>query len=120
MLWHALGAGLIVAIFYLSLTSLQVSIPVESGDKIGHIAAYAVLMLWYGQLCGGFTRRLVLALTFVGMGVAIEFLQRETGYRMFEVADMAADGVGVAVGWVLAPPRLPNVLRLIERVVRRR
>ena len=48
------------------------------------------------------------------MGIAIEYLQRATGYRTFEVADMIADAVGVATGWLLAPPRLPHVLQWIE------
>jgi len=29
----------------------------------------------------------------------------------FEVADMAADAAGVAVGWLVAPPRIPNYLQ---------
>jgi glycopeptide antibiotics resistance protein len=36
------------------------------------------------------------------MGVALEFAQGATGYRSFEVLDMAANAAGVALGWGLA------------------
>jgi VanZ family protein len=32
------------------------------------------------------------------MGIALEFAQRWLGYRSFEVADMVANTVGVALG----------------------
>ncbi len=113
-LWHAVGAVLIAAIFYLSLTPNPVEIPVEQGDKAGHVLAYATLMFWYAQMHSSARARFIHAIAFVAMGVAIEFLQRATGYRSFEVADMLADAVGVALGWMLAPPRLPNLLRRFE------
>ncbi len=46
----------------------------------------------------------------VALGIAMEYAQRATGYRTFEVADMIADAFGVAIGWLAAPPRLPNFL----------
>ena len=48
------------------------------------------------------------------MGVAIECLQGLVGHRQFSVADMLANGVGVSAGWLVAPPRAPDVLRLLE------
>jgi hypothetical protein len=33
-----------------------------------------------------------------GMGVALDVLQGQTGYRSFELADMAANALGVAAG----------------------
>jgi hypothetical protein len=47
-------------------------------------------------------------------------VQRWTGYRTFDVWDMAADAAGVAIGWLLAPPRLPNVLCGVESLLARR
>jgi hypothetical protein len=42
-------------------------------------------------------------------------LLRQTGYRSFEYADMIADGAGIFVGWLLAPPRLREPVRLVGR-----
>jgi len=46
--------------------------------------------------------RAVCAAGFILMGIAIEFLQRMTGYRTFDVFDMLANAVGVALGWSAA------------------
>jgi len=37
---------------------------------------------------------------FILMGIALEFLQGMTGTRSFEVFDMVANSVGVALGWI--------------------
>jgi VanZ family protein len=112
-LWLALGWGLAAAIVWLSLTPSPPRLDFESGDKLGHFAAYAALMFWFCQIHPGGRARLAHALGFVAMGVAIEFAQRATGYRDYEALDMLADAAGVAVGWTLA--RLAGA-RLIERI----
>jgi len=117
-LWLIVGWLLILLVIYLSLAPISIEMPVEDGDKIGHVAAYAALMLWFANLYETLTRRSILAIGFVALGIALEFVQGETGYRTFEVADMVADALGVAVGWALAPPRLPNFLQRIEKFVR--
>jgi len=40
-------------------------------------------------------RRLGHAAGFIAMGIALEFLQGMTGYRTFDVLDMAANAAGV-------------------------
>lgn len=90
----------------------------EEGDKLGHVAAYAALMLWFANLYETLARRSMLASGFVALGVALEFVQGSTGYRTFEAADMVANAFGVAAGWALAPPRLPNFIQRIEKFVR--
>ena len=55
-------------------------------------------MFWFAFLYRRTPTRLGYAIGFVAMGVAIEFIQPFTG-RSFEVADMAADGIGVLLGW---------------------
>ena len=81
----------------------------ENGDKLGHFAAYGLVTLWFAQCYTGLRQRVALAVGMVALGIALEYVQRATGYRSFEIADMVADGVGVAIGWLLAPPRLPNL-----------
>ena len=116
-LWLAIGWALVLSIVYLSLTPQPVSIPVEHGDKMGHVAAYAALMLWFMQLYSGVTARILLAGSFVAMGVGLEFAQLLTATRTFEIADMVADTTGVAIGWIFAPPRIPNILRRLEAIM---
>jgi VanZ family protein len=58
-------------------------------------------MLWFAFLYRRTPTRLWYALGFIAMGVAIEFIQPYTG-RDFEVADMLADALGVALGWGVA------------------
>jgi hypothetical protein len=48
------------------------------------------------------------------MGIGLEYAQGATAYRSLEVADIAADTLGVGVGWLAAPPRSPNALALLE------
>ena len=90
----------------------------EQGDKFSHVLAYCVPMSWFANLYGKLQERWLLAAGFIAMGIALEFVQRWTGFRSFEVADMVAGALGVAVGWVAAPPRLPNYLALAERICR--
>jgi len=59
------------------------------------------LMFWFGLSYSKAMRQFQIALAFIALGVALEFLQRETGYRSFDVADMAANSVGVLLGWGL-------------------
>jgi VanZ family protein len=93
-----LGWAVVALIIYLSLTPHPPSINVEQGDKLGHALAYATAMFWFAQLYVRSAVRLRYAIGFILLGVALEFIQAHVG-RDFEVADMAADAVGVALGW---------------------
>jgi VanZ family protein len=115
--WRAVGFGLVMLVIWLSLTPHPIEIPVENGDKLGHVAAYATLMFWFAQLDARHRMRLAYAIGFVMLGVALEFAQRLTDYRTFEVADMCADAVGVLFAWVASPPRGPDVIGFVERML---
>jgi VanZ family protein len=115
--WRTIGFGLVMLVIWLSLTPHPIEIPVENGDKLGHVAAYATLMFWFAQLDTRHRMRLAYAIGFVLLGVALEFAQRLTDYRTFEVADMGADAVGVLFAWVVSPPRGPDVIGFVERVL---
>src|SRR5438270_56329 len=89
-------------IIWLSLTPKPVEVALEHGDKLGHFAAYGAAMFWFCLLYPRWWTRVAYALGFSAMGVALEFAQRATGYRTFDVLDMAADAIGVLLGWALA------------------
>jgi len=87
------------AIAFLSLTAEPIAGPsFEYGDKIQHFLAYALLMFWFARLFPGTRARLAFGALWIGLGVALEFAQGATGYRSFELADMAANALGVAAG----------------------
>ncbi len=108
---QTIGVVLIFSIVYLSLTPHPVELPGEQGDKYGHVLAYATLMLWYALIYPRQRERIGLAVAFVCMGIGLEFLQRLTHYRTFDVTDMAADALGVGVGWLAALLCWPRVYR---------
>ena len=108
-----LGIGLVV---FLSLTPAPPQVDLGAyTDKWEHLSAYALLMWWFCQLQLAPPRRALTGLWIVAMGIAIEFAQRATATRMFEVSDMVAGALGVGLGWLLATPRTPNALRWLQR-----
>jgi VanZ family protein len=73
------------------------------GDKLLHGTAYAIL----GFLPSLHERRPTLAATLLGailLGVLLEFAQRLSPGRTFEIADMAANTCGALCGMLLALP----------------
>jgi VanZ family protein len=90
---------MVAAIVWLSLTPAPPKVDIESGDKLGHLAGYGVLMFWFAQL---YLRRIPYASGFIAMGIALELLQAWLGYRTLEALDMVANTAGVLLGWGLA------------------
>ncbi|MDH3320315.1 MAG: VanZ family protein [Betaproteobacteria bacterium] len=103
----ALGWLYVAVIVWLSLTPSPPHVDIEGSDKLEHFLAYGVLMFWFGVLYRSARARIGWALFCVALGVALEFAQRATGYRSFELADMAADALGVLAG-ALAALSLPR------------
>lgn len=119
-LWRGLGFGLIAAILALSLLPFSIEVELEeNSDKLGHLLMYGSLMFWFAMIYPAARPRLLLALAFCAMGVGIEFLQGMTMYRSFELADMLANGVGVALGWCVALTPLKYSLAWFEKLMLR-
>ena len=87
------------AIVVLSLMPAPPDIDVPHGDKLGHLAAYSVLTFWFCWLYPAWKTRIAYAAGWIAMGVALEFAQAATGYRSYELADIAANSLGVLLGW---------------------
>lgn len=113
--WLAVGWLWVAAIFYLSLMPHPPE-PVHfwNADKLEHALAYCLLMLWFCQVYRRRRTRLMLAVLLVAMGVLIEYMQRETGYRFFDYADMLSNATGVLVGWAWARTGLGRVFAYLE------
>jgi VanZ family protein len=87
------------AIVLLSLAPKPPDPGFEYGDKLGHLLSYGLLMFWFCFLYRERNTRLGYAALWIGMGVALEFAQGMTATRSFEFADMAANSLGVLLGW---------------------
>lgn len=72
-------------------------------DKLRH--ALAFVALWLLGRRAGLSSGWALALVLVGFGAAIELAQGLTAYRQASLGDLAADVLGVALGWWLRPVR---------------
>ena len=57
---------------------------------------------------------MVVAALLIVLGIALEYLQRMTGYREFSYADMLANGAGVLFGWALAYSALGKIGARLE------
>lgn len=114
--WLALGWSLVAAVIVLSLVPLPLDLS-GGRDKAGHFLAYGSLTFWFGMLYAGRGRQLGIALAFAALGVMIEFLQRLTSYRSFEVADMIANAIGAGIGWFLVQTPLRHALTQVERLI---
>lgn len=99
--WRLGGYVLIVAVIVLSLMPHGPQIDIRQGDKLGHFIAYGSLMFWFSQLERS-RRRFLFAVGFVCLGIGLEFLQSLTDYRSYDPFDMAANTMGVVIGWLLA------------------
>jgi VanZ family protein len=119
-LWAWAGWGLIGSVVGLSLLPLsEPAINFDNVDKLEHGLAYATLMVWFAQLYPRKGWRLI-ALGFVSLGVVVEVLQSQTGYRTFSYGDMVANAIGVCGGWGLAAAGLSALLTTMETKLRSR
>ena len=115
--WLTGAYVLVAAVVYFSLARLDVDIQAEGGDKVAHVVAYAFLAFWFMQIYVTFRPRLAIAAGLMALGIMLEFLQGYTGYRNFDYVDMISNATGVALGWIAAPPRVPNLLARLESAV---
>jgi len=114
--WLSAGWLLISLVLYLSLMPHPTEpLSFKNADKLEHAFSYAMLALWFCQLYRSVKLRAAVVIALVGLGVALEFVQGWTGYRMFDVLDMLANSVGVMLGWLLVLTPLGNLFVYIEK-----
>ena len=113
----AAGWLMVAAIIWLSVMPSPPDPGIVYGDKLEHVLAYGMLMFWFCQLHAGWRTRLVYAIGFAAMGVALEFVQGALTNRTYEEFDMVANGLGVATGWMVAQASGARVFARIERLI---
>ncbi|NOQ89196.1 MAG: VanZ family protein [Gammaproteobacteria bacterium] len=118
-LWLTIGYALVALVVFLSLTSspvdLELGFPLQ--DKLFHALAYFTLMAWFSQIYHDRFQRNMIAVVFVLMGVTLEYLQGFDPNRYFEIADMIANSIGVALGFSVALTSAKNILVRVEQVI---
>lgn len=113
--WLALGWLLLAAILVLALKPLPGDKIVEIwSDKVWHALAFLTLMVWFAGVYPRSRWRYVF-LALLCYGLLIEGLQSFTPNRHVEFADVVANNVGAALGWVLARLGLERWCLWIER-----
>jgi len=114
--WLILGWGMVSLVVILSLIrSPDVFGPLTPSDKLVHLLAYSILMLWFGCIYLSGRKYLILGLVLILIGILLEFLQGMTSYRYFEYKDMIVNGLGVFLGWLLSLTRVSSFLIFIEQ-----
>ena len=109
--WRIVAAAGLVLLAALSLTPDPVALSdAPHADKLQHVGAYAGLAWWLAQLEDGqLTQRRTAAMLML-LGVLLEAAQLWIAHRQLSFGDILANGVGVAIGTAVAPPRTRNVL----------
>ncbi|MBB5018518.1 VanZ family protein [Chitinivorax tropicus] len=109
-IWLIAGWGMIALVWYLCLIPAPPQLDINHADKLEHAATYMFLMLWFAQLQPPRRRRQVIMWGLITMGIAIEFAQKATGYRSFDMWDMLANGTGAVLGMLLSHTMLGRLL----------
>ena len=120
--WLLIGLMLVGAVIYFSLAPVppQLQLEFQFADKLEHMLSYGILMFWFAQLLTQNAARHTVAILLVLLGIALEFLQGMTGYRLFDLFDMGANTLGVLIGLYLSTQRYKNCFLTIEQQLLRK
>jgi VanZ family protein len=113
--WKAIGLLLVLLVCVASLVPTLPELPGSPSDKLEHSVAYATLVFWWGMLYPRSRERWLACALFIGMGVALEFAQGATDYRVFDVLDIAANATGAVIGRVLVATPFGRILEALDR-----
>lgn len=113
-LWATIGYGWVVLVVVLSLSpSLPPTPAVPWADKLYHVIAYGILMLWFAQLYPK-SRYGWLAGGFIALGILLEILQSQLPVRSGDIWDVAANTLGTVLSWGLALLGVNTLLHQFE------
>ena len=98
------GFVFLAAVVYLSLSRTVLELPGDTAGHLAHVGAYALMMFSFTRVYRGARSALLIGAGLMVLGVLIEFLQGYGGYRNFERADILADALGIAFGWIAGWP----------------
>jgi len=96
-LWRAAFIVSVLAIGFLATTDNPYPVPSSSSDKVNHVIAFLELTILI-RLAWPELRAVWFVPGLLGFGLGIELIQANLPYREFSLADVAADGAGIAIG----------------------
>lgn len=115
MLYRTLLALALVATSYLAFTNTDIPIVDKMNDKAEHVTAFLVLSLLV-DLSLPLTSFVAVKLpALLGYGVLIEVVQHVLPRRAASLADLTADGVGIALYLLAAAPLARRLGLLVDR-----
>ena len=115
--WESIGLIMILTVCVGSLMPHMPELSVEVPDKLVHLLAYGSLTYWWGMLYPRTAPRWVFSGLFIVLGVTLEFAQRTTGYRTFDILDMVANAGGVLLGRLAVETPLAGLLAALDRLM---
>ncbi len=101
-LWRTALLLSVIAIMFLATTSQAYPIPAAASDKVNHLMAFIELTL-LARLSWPEAKAWHYAPLLLAFGFAIEAIQATLPYRDFSLADLAADGLGIAIAMLPWP-----------------
>lgn len=103
-LWRGVFALMIIGVFMGSLlpTSQLPDVDLMHNDKLLHFSAYFLLMAFAVQLRDAKAEWSRAAFALLLMGIVIEFLQHQSGFRRADIRDVYANAAGVVAGALIA------------------
>ncbi|WP_417567171.1 VanZ family protein [Marinobacter sp.] len=105
-LWRVAFVISVLAIGYLATTDNPYPVPSSSNDKVNHLIAFLELTI-LTRLAWPDLRAVWFAPGLLAFGLGIEVIQANLPYREFSLADLVADGAGIAIG-LLPWPGIPK------------
>lgn len=114
--WLVLGWALVAAVVLGSLLPGGTVAKLAVEDKLLHAGSYCLLMIWFAGLYER-RRHLYIALGVLALGIVLDVLQGSVSTRSFDWQDIAANGLGVAVGLGLSLWLLAGWCQRVERML---
>jgi VanZ family protein len=111
--YRILLVALFIVISYLAFTPLRIPVIEHVWDKLNHFAAFFALAFATDFSFPGVGFGVSKILPLLGYGLLIEIIQKHLPYRDFDLRDVVADAVGLAIYAACIPliRRLPVLKR---------
>jgi VanZ family protein len=113
--WLTGGWLLVLGVVVGSLVPGDMLRAITISDKVMHAGTYFLLMVWFAGLYPR-TRHFLIAVTLIGLGIALDVAQGGTATRTFDLLDILADAVGIAIGLTLSVVLLGGWCQRVERL----